>query len=212
MAKRGVKIDRIGQKFNMLTIIKSVPRLKKTGKRERTYWVCRCDCGSVKRYVDTALVSGRTKSCGCYRKSINHGLSKIREYIIWSGMKNRCYNKNNDSYKHYGGRGITICERWRESYFNFLSDMGKSPSSKHSIDRIDVNGNYEPDNCRWATMKEQSNNTRKTVLYKLCDREDTISGWAEVFGMKYSALYTQLVRFGRDISDVAFKIDYKLTT
>jgi hypothetical protein len=129
---------------------------------------CICDCGNTGTYYLCNLKSGKTKSCGClYNETrvgnYKHGGTGTREYSIWKAMKRRCYNKNVKDYPNYGGRGIIVCDRWLNSFENFISDMGKKPSAEYSIDRIDVNGNYEPSNCRWATPKEQRLNQRKTL-------------------------------------------------
>lgn len=140
------------------------------GKRSRAYWQCKCDCGNEKVVVADSLISGRTKSCGCLQKELaadrllKHGRNRTgkrtREYEVWLHMISRCENENDKSFINYGGRGIKVCDSWRHSFENFLFDMGKRPSTKHSIDRIDVNGNYEPSNCRWVTKDVQARNTR----------------------------------------------------
>ena len=143
-----------GERFNRLTVIcKSLSSLTS----RYSIWWCKCDCSKEVEVRGDTLRNGSTKSCGCLRKStkIKHGLSHTTEYDSWYSLKHRCLNKNDKSYKYYGGRGITICERW--TYFeNFLSDIGNKPSPEYSIDRINNNGNYEPGNVKWATMAQQS--------------------------------------------------------
>lgn len=154
-------IDLTGRKFDRWEVIrKSDVRID-----NRVAWICKCDCGEEKVVISTNLTRGLTKSCGCIRieKQIKHGHNtKERvssEYNSWHSMKQRCENPNDDRFQDYGGRGIKVCDRWR-FFDNFLADMGEKPSPSHSIDRIDVNGDYEPSNCKWATPKEQQRNTR----------------------------------------------------
>lgn len=126
---------------------------------------CVCDCGNVVVVRQHCLRSLKTRSCGCLHKEaaratlLTHGLKKTPEYRTWCAMKERCSRPKNISYKNYGAKGIKVCERWRTSFENFIADMGNKPSPKHTIDRIDPSGDYEPDNCRWATYKEQFDNT-----------------------------------------------------
>lgn len=160
-------------------------------------WLCECVCGNRKKINSDSLIRGRSKSCGCLKKELSskrlttHGMSNSVEYRAWLGAKARCLNPNSKSYKDYGGRGIKICKRW-ENFQNFFVDMGLRPSSKHSIERIENNGSYEPGNCRWATSKEQSNNTRWNRVVFMGGKKKTLTQWAELSGINYNTLKYRL--------------------
>lgn len=185
-------IDLTGQTYGRLTAISF-----HSIKNRRHFWNCVCDCG--KHHLSSAenLRFGYVKSCGCSKAQGNnrsHGESKARttkEYRTWAQMRGRCYNKKHDSFNNYGGRGITVCERWKK-YQNFLADMGRAPSTEHSIDRKNNNGNYEPGNCRWATKKEQSNNTRKNRFLEYKGQFKTISQWSDLLNRKHQIVRNRL--------------------
>lgn len=159
--------------------------------------VCKCDCGTIRTIRIKSLKKGDTKSCGCFaretrrKRKLTHGRSKTYLYFVWRNMINRCKWEKSNSYKDYGGRGITICKRWG-NFENFLKDMGDRPTTKHTLDRIDNNGDYSPENCRWATRKEQMNNTRRSRFLTFQGETHTVDEWSEITGIKYSTLAMRL--------------------
>ena len=209
-------VDLTNMKFGRLTPIRFVER-----KNGRSLWECVCDCGNHTIVGYSNLVNGITKSCGCYdiecklqrnkdrRKSATSEEFRCYQFIsdhplygIWSSMVTRCYNPNRKQYDNYGGRGIRVCDRWlgENGFENFVHDMGERPSPEHSIDRIDVNGNYEPSNCRWATIKEQSRNKRTTKYVYLNGDEIPLAELCEILGLNYYSVNAKLSR--------GFDLDY----
>jgi len=166
-------------------------------------WICQCDCGNQIKVRGYSLRSRHTESCGCYhlekaaeagKQNRKHGKSGTAEYMIWSAVKARCYNSSNTAYEHYGGRGIKVCERWHK-FENFYADMGKRPSPRHSIERVDNNGDYEPDNCHWATQREQVNNRRNNRIVEYDGKSHTVAEWARIKGMNRYTLYNRLFTY-----------------
>jgi hypothetical protein len=151
--------DITGQRFGKLVVINRATERKWD---RRLAWICRCDCGHELIAAGKSLRNGKTTQCRSCGKTF-HGRSGTHLYGVWSSMVTRCTNSNNHAFPYYGGRGIQVCERWRK-FENFLADMGERPSTQHSLDRIDVNGNYSPDNCRWTTSEVQVANRRKAAL------------------------------------------------
>lgn len=196
MKRREMNRDYTGHRFGRLLVVGFD---RKVGTHR--HWIVQCDCGRAKSVRQASLVSGLTTSCGCLqkeraadigRKSARHGKFGTPIYAVWSSMIARCSNPSADSYKNYGGRGISVCERWRV-FKNFLADMGDRPTGM-SLDRIDVNGNYEPGNCRWATQKEQMNNTTKNRRLTLNGRTMNVTEWAETLGINRKTLETRVAR------------------
>lgn len=187
------RTDETGNKYNKLTVLEFSGKTKGGDSN----WLCQCECGNTTIVSRGDFTKGDTKSCGCHRASAGgatKGYRKSTEYVSWSEMKRRCYNTRNAEYHNYGGRGITVCDQWKNSFVDFLAYVGKKPSPDATIDRIDVNGNYEPGNVRWATKPEQSQNTRKTrkLTYNgetLCLRE-----WARRLCITHQTISTRLAK------------------
>lgn len=157
-------VDLTGRRFGRLTVL-SFARCRGTSGRSHIVWQCQCDCGEMKQTRANNLLSGDTNSCGCLVKegcATKHGMArKINrspEYKIWCSMKDRCGNPKNKHFNRYGGRGVRVCDEWINDFERFYADLGSRPSPKHSLDRRDNDGNYEPNNCRWATGSEQAKN------------------------------------------------------
>jgi len=181
-----------GTRYNFLVYLGFNEEVSKI--KNQSYGNCLCDCGNEKVLSHNSVRSGSTKSCGCYNKKMTttHGMTKSSEYKSWGLMKSRCYNPKDKRYSHYGGRGIKICDRWLNSFENFLEDMGKKPNNKYTLDRIDVNGNYEPLNCKWSTRIEQANNktTNRFVMYK--GDKITVAECARKTGINVHTLHSRV--------------------
>lgn len=202
----GAFIPLMGKTFGYLTVVSR----EENGPRNRARWNCICSCGNATTVESCRLVGGYTKSCGCYARELarkgdsrrTHGLSQTNEYNAWTQIKRRCLNSRSKDYAKYGGRGISICEKWL-SYEGFLADMGKRPTAKHSIDRIDNDGNYEPGNCRWATYTEQNRNRRNTLFVTIDEVTRPLREWSEISGINHVCIYERL-RQGVDAKRAVF--------
>ena len=189
---------KIGEKFGRLTVVAE----HGLNKHKKRMYLCKCDCGNGIIAIGSHLKNGNTKSCGCYKKEkageINktHGLRGHSLYGVWATMKGRCENPTNPKYDSYGKRGITVCADWHsfERFYAWAIENGYK--KELTLDRIDVNGNYEPSNCRWATAKQQSNNKRDTIYISAFGETKTISEWAEITGLKHATIYNRIRRNG----------------
>lgn len=186
MGPNGNLVDMVGQRFGKLTV------MSRAGVRqERAAWRCLCDCGKVVDVRGDKLRAGRVQSCGrrsrCFISSDD--LARA-EYRAWAGMKSRCINVGDPyTYRNYGGRGIKVCDRWRDSFENFLSDMGPRPSSKHTLDRIDNDGDYTPENCRWVTRDVQARNRQRTAFIKIDGKRIALRSFLEEKGIDFDMVY-----------------------
>lgn len=210
------RIDLSGKRFGRLEVIE-IDESKRI--KYKTFWICKCDCGNTKSIDGNHLTRGETKSCGCKRRE-RFLLERHTEYTdlhkenkrlssIWRGMRNRCYYESNLQYKDYGGRGIKICEEWtgEPGFANFVK-WSKNNGYKDGleIDRINVDGNYEPNNCRWATHKEQQNNRKNNVYIAYNGETKTLTEWCEKLGLKYSLISHRLNNLGLPFS-IAISMD-----
>lgn len=200
--KRGVYEDLSGLRFGKLTVIKMMPPTK----AHSTKWLCACDCGGGTVAMSSNLKNSHSTSCGCItiqhgKDRTTHGQTKTKEYTAWVRMKARCYNKHNNRYKKYGEVGITVCDRWRNSFENFFEDMGICPENMNSIDRIENSLGYSPTNCRWANPLMQSNNRRNNKVISFNGETMTVSQWAEIKNINYHTLMDRLYKRGWSIEE-----------
>ena len=201
--------DLTGKKYGRLTVIGLQPT-----ETRKTYWICQCDCGNIKVVRSDSLKSGAIKSCGCLKKeqdkkNLTTGncrekyaktgfkVGGTRLYSIWMGIKQRCYNENNARYGRYGGRGIKVCEEWKNNYISFHDwALSNGYSDELTIDRIDNDGDYCPANCRWANAKEQSNNRSTNVNIKIGNATKTLTQWCEIFEIDINKTHARYERNG----------------
>lgn len=184
-------VDHTGKRYGSLVA------LYRTNDTRRAYWMCQCDCGNIRAMRISRVVAGIAMACGCMKgkcgtrhgHAVNGGTTPT--FKAWSSMRGRCNNPNGRGFKHYGGRGIQVCARW-DKFENFLSDMGERPSNRHSLDRIDVNGNYEPNNCRWATNLVQNRNKTNNHVVEFRGKSQPVTAWAEEVGLPPHVIFSRL--------------------
>ena len=197
--------DETGKRYGRLTVIEKHHQ----DKRREWHWLCKCDCGNQTVVSGNKLRSGHTTSCGCLqeehrKKGINktHGMSDTPLYIAWLNMRHRCYYPKNNMYKHYGARGIKVCDEWLNSSETFIRwALANGYKEGLTIDRINVDGNYEPGNCRWVTKKEQFLNRTDSHLVTAFGKTQTIKEWAEQTGIKYDTIERRLNAYGWNAED-----------
>lgn len=202
---RGRFNDLTGRKFGRLTVIR---RVFPNAKHGHAMWECQCSCGQIKTILGHMLKSGKTKSCGCLKielqtthgEGFSHGKKPTKEYRAWQDMKQRCSNPNNLAYKHYGMRGIKVCDRWINSYENFIEDMGRCPSGL-TLERKDNNGNYEPRNCKWATWNDQNRNHRRNRMVSYNKKTQCLRDWSKQLKIHYNTLAARLDLYGMSIEE-----------
>lgn len=196
----GYSIDLKGKRFGRLVVLEYAGEGKGRGASK---WRCICDCGVEKVILGKSLRSGVTLSCGCYHleritgkpaPNRTHGMKDTAEFNIWSMMKNRCTNPNCNRHQSYKDKGIKVCDRWLGPYgfIHFIEDMGMRPGPRYSIDRIDNDGDYCPENCRWATKKEQSNNQSRNLILEYNGKTNTLALWCDELGLNYKRTWKRL--------------------
>ena len=188
-----------GQRFGRLVAVER----SASSQNGKTQWLCKCDCGNDTVVLSTNLVRGLTHSCGCLNREIasarfsTHRLSESRLHKTWSGMKKRCYNTHSKSFPAYGGRGIEVCEEWKDDFLAFYNwAMTNGYADDLTIDRIDVNGNYSPGNCRWVDKLTQANNCRTNHYLTFNDKTQSIAEWARELGVSDSLIRQRIVKLG----------------
>lgn len=195
-ALRNLKDQKFGRWFVL-------GRSSTTGNSGQVLWDCKCDCGVTRPVQASGLVSGSSQSCGCLNREAitSHGMTGSPEYLAWQSAKSRCYNPNTENYPDYGGRGIRVCDSWLESFENFYRDMGPRLSDVHSLERREGNGDYEPNNCIWATWDTQANNRRNNVLVEIDDVWLTKSEAARCIGISKELLNLRMSK-GMTIDEI----------
>lgn len=196
--------DLTGQRFGKLVAVNSIY----DRERRLTLWECKCDCGNMCLIRANSLSHGRVMSCGCLRKDSNkqnkttHGMSRTRIYNTWHSMKARCYNPTSHNYGYYGKRGICVCDEWRTSFEKFYAwAIHNGYRADLTLDRIDSNGNYCPENCRWVTTRVQNNNRRVSLNITYNGRTQNLSDWCKELNLPYIRIYQRIVKYGYTFED-----------
>ena len=196
--------DLVGEKFGRLTVVSRADDITSSNGKQVRMWNCVCDCGGHKTAREVCLLYGKTMSCGCLYKetrrkhrAVKHGMARTRLYSEWNRMIQRCTNPRVDSYARYGGRGISVCQEWSEGFDSFYQwAILNNYTDDKTLDRIDYNGNYTPENCRWATFKQQANNKSSNKYITLNDTTKTLMEWCEDLNMPYQTVWRRLYRLG----------------
>lgn len=197
-------IDLTGKRYGKLTVIRRYPE----DCNGHPAWECICDCGNRKIVEGALLRYGVVKSCGCLRAEQNrntkttHGMAKSKLYAVWNNMKRRCYKEKTESYKRYGARGIIVCDEWRNSFESFKKWADESGYQDGlSIDRIDNDGNYCPENCKWSTVKEQNNNRGVSLMITYKGKTQNLASWCEELNLPYFRTWQRIVQYGYTFED-----------
>lgn len=187
-------VDIAGKKYNHLTVIKRL----ENAKGGVPVWECKCDCGNITTVRGSNLKNGSVKSCGCLRHKptvVSHNMSNTRLYHVYAGMKSRCFNKSLKTYKNYGGRGITICDEWKNNFINFYNwAMENGYKEGLTIERIDNDGNYEPKNCKWIPKSEQPNNRRMNYKFTYDGKTQNLAEWCKELGLDYKRTHSRIYK------------------
>lgn len=197
------KLDLLGRRFERLIVVAYEGTRKRDAKHSDTIWVCKCDCGNEATVTGSLLTMRTTRSCGCLKiecsirqghANAKHQMSGTREHQAWVALKARCLNPSNAGWVNYGGRGISVCQEWLNSFEAFYRDMGPRPGPGYSIDRRDNERGYEPSNCFWATSKEQTRNRRSNRWLEIDGFRRTLSEWCELYNVRLPMVRQRILK------------------